>query len=472
MQDNNGGNESRDVAQGVDDEGVAGERGIPPVNGHSSEGGKRLTRGLVIAGVGLVALVALFVYLPFGKSNAQADAEKRTAAQRQLKGEARKSIPTERPTVAQLQEEEKARRRGRTEVASDDYTIIPPLPADALSDTGETSARDRRDLPSPVAAAGVARSDRSTDRAAQEAADLAERRQRAPLIAYGGNARRNDSAREQTGVAADGERAGGGAENNLDRATAAVIKAFEKGNAGSGSAGGTDGAVARSSGAGDGAKGELSQKLTPTTVALVSAASLPNRDLLITQGTFINCTLETALDSTIAGFTRCVTTQNIYSNNGRVVLLERGTKLIGQYQGGVKQGQSRIFVLWTRAETPRGVVIQLDSPGTDALGGSGLPGEVDNKFLARFGGALLLSILNDAFDLAKAEVADNANFPTANTQETGKDIANTALESTVNIPPVLFKNPGDEISVTIARDLDFSGVYSLRLANPVGANAR
>ena len=196
-------------------------------------------------------------------------------------------------------------------MASDDYTIIPPLPADALSDTGETSARDRRDLPSPVAAAGVARSDRSTDRAAQEAADLAERRQRAPLIAYGGNARRNDSAREQTGVAADGERAGGGAENNLDRATAAVIKAFEKGNAGSGSAGGTDGAVARSSGAGDGAKGDLSQKLTPTTVALVSAASLPNRDLLITQGTFINCTLETALDSTIAGFTRCVTTIDV-----------------------------------------------------------------------------------------------------------------------------------------------------------------
>jgi type IV secretory pathway VirB10-like protein len=468
MHDNDGADGARDNSAAVGDEEVPGERGIPPVNGHSSEGAKRLKRGLAIAGMGLIALVVLFIYLPFGKSNAEADAETKSAAQRQLKGEAKKSLPAERPTIAKLQEEEKERRRGLRETSSDDYTILPALGADELNDTAQSSA-DRQQLAAPVEGARQVRGDRGAERAAQEAADLAERRQRAPLIAYGG--RRVD--RRGAGRADEGEEESSSVatESSLDRATAAVIKSFERGS-GEGTGTGGDVTAARSVGASDGGKGELSQKLTPTTVTLVSAASLPNRDLLITQGTFINCTLETALDSTIAGFTRCVTTQNIYSNNGRVVLLERGTKLIGQYQGGVKQGQSRIFVLWTRAETPRGVVIQLDSPGTDALGGSGLPGEVDNKFLARFGGALLLSILNDAFDVLKAEVADNANFPTANTQETGKDIANTALENTVNIPPVLYKNPGDEISVTIARDLDFSGVYSLRLGTPVGAAAR
>jgi type IV secretory pathway VirB10-like protein len=468
MQDNDGGDGARDNPSTGEDQEVPGERGIPPVNGHSSEGAKRLKRGLAIAGMGLVALIVLFVYLPFGKSNAQADAERKSAAQRQLKGDAKKSLPAERPTVAKLQEDEKARRRAVRDSASEDYTILPALGVDELDDTVQSSTRSRAELAAPVEGARRVRGDRTAERAAQEEADLAERRQRAPLIAYGG--RRVDV--RNTGGAEEGvgEASSETSESRLDRATAAVIKSFERGSAGGGTGIGGDIAAARP--VGDGSKGELSQKITPTSVALVSAASLPNRDLLITQGTFINCTLETALDSTIAGFTRCVTTQNIYSNNGRVVLLERGTKLIGQYQGGVKQGQSRIFVLWTRAETPRGVVIQLDSPGTDALGGSGLPGEVDNKFLARFGGALLLSVLNDAFDVLKAEVADNANFPTANTQETGKDIANTALESTVNIPPILYKNPGDEISVTIARDLDFSGVYSLRLANPVGATAR
>jgi type IV secretory pathway VirB10-like protein len=470
MQDHDGAEDVRDDNRNGEEQEVAGERGIPPVNGHSSEGAQRLKRGLAIAGMGLVALVVLFIYLPFGKSNAQADAEKKSESQRQLKGEAKKSLPPERPTVAKLQADAKAKLRAVQASVYDDYTILPPLGAADVDDDAQSSANGRPELAAPVERSSRVGGDRAAERAAQEAADLAERRQRAPLIAYGG--RRVDPRR--TGRAEEGtaEASSDASESSLDRATKAVLKTLERGSAGTGGGNGGDVTTPRAAGAADGGKGELSQKITPTTVALVSAASLPNRDLLITQGTFINCTLETALDSTIAGFTRCVTTQNIYSNNGRVVLMERGTKLIGQYQGGVKQGQSRIFVLWTRAETPRGVVIQLDSPGTDALGGSGLPGEVDNKFLARFGGALLLSILNDGFDVLKAGVADNANFPAANTEKTGQDIANTALEATVNIPPILYKNPGNEINITIARDLDFSGVYSLRLASPVGAAAR
>jgi type IV secretion system protein VirB10 len=30
-----------------------------------------------------------------------------------------------------------------------------------------------------------------------------------------------------------------------------------------------------------------------------------------------------------------------------VVLLDKGTKVLGQYSGGITQGQARMFVLWT-----------------------------------------------------------------------------------------------------------------------------
>jgi type IV secretion system protein VirB10 len=63
---------------------------------------------------------------------------------------------------------------------------------------------------------------------------------------------------------------------------------------------------------------------------------------------------------------------DVFSENGRVVLLDKGTKVLGQYSGGITQGQARMFVLWTRALTPRGVAIDLGSPAADSLGRAGV----------------------------------------------------------------------------------------------------
>ena len=137
-------------------------------------------------------------------------------------------------------------------------------------------------------------------------------------------------------------------------------------------------------------RNELASKLKPTALEGVRAARLPNRHLIVTQGTAIPCVLETAMSSDVAGFVSCVVERDVMSDSGQVVLMEKGTQIVGEYRGNVRRGSKRMFVLWTRAKTPTGVIVALSSPATDALGRSGFDGEIDNHFFERFGGALLL----------------------------------------------------------------------------------
>ena len=141
-----------------------------------------------------------------------------------------------------------------------------------------------------------------------------------------------------------------------------------------------------------------------------------------------------------------------------MVLLERGSKLIGETRGQVQQGSSRLFVLWTEARTPTGVVVPLASPGTDALGRSGLDGEVDRHFWQRFGAAMLISIVDGAAQAAQRSGGSATVIDTTASQ----GVATEALRGTVGIAPTLTKPQGDRIQVLVARDLDFRQVYQLR----------
>ena len=208
---------------------------------------------------------------------------------------------------------------------------------------------------------------------------------------------------------------------------------------------------------------ELNASLQPSITRATQATRLPDPNYLITKGAFMDCVLETRIDSTVRGMTSCVLSRPMYSANRKLVLLEAGSKIVGQYAGGLKQGQARIFVLWTRIETPQGIVIQLDSPGTDALGAGGLNGYVDTHFWQRFGGAILLSLIDDALTIA-ANRSDDANttINLGNSQAAAQNMAAEALKGSINIPPTLRKNHGDQINVFVARDLDFRSVYDIR----------
>jgi type IV secretion system protein VirB10 len=210
----------------------------------------------------------------------------------------------------------------------------------------------------------------------------------------------------------------------------------------------------------------LATRLQPTPSPAASAQLLPTRRMLLPKGAFIDCTLETAIDSTYPGMVTCIGAGDVYGADGRVVLLERGTKYVGEQRGEPRQGQARVFVLWHEARTPTGVVVPLASPGTDALGRSGLAGFVDTHFWQRFGAALLVSVLDGVMEVAAANQRGGSDGGHGGGAvigaQGGRDVAAEVLRSTVSIPPTVIKHQGDRIQILVARDVDFRTVYGLR----------
>jgi type IV secretion system protein VirB10 len=143
------------------------------------------------------------------------------------------------------------------------------------------------------------------------------------------------------------------------------------------------------------------------------------------------------------------------------VLLERGTKLVGETRGQVRAGAARIFVLWTEARTPTGVVVPLASPGTDELGRAGLPGEVNRHFFERFGAAILVSVIDGAVQGAVQSQREEGDTLILN-PSISSQVMTEVLKSTISIPPTVVKPQGDRIQVLVARDLDFRSVYELK----------
>jgi type IV secretion system protein VirB10 len=211
--------------------------------------------------------------------------------------------------------------------------------------------------------------------------------------------------------------------------------------------------------AGPSEAGELTPLLRAPVAASVRAQNLPAQRLLLPKGAFIDCTLETAIDSSLPGMTTCILAADTFGVDGKVVLLERGTKLIGETRGQVQQGTARVFVLWTEARTPAGIVVPLDSPGADELGRSGLPGEVNRHFWERFGAAMLISVVDGAVQTAATR---NGGGTVIVDPSASQGVMTEVLKGTVNIPPTVTKQNGDRIEVLVARDVDFRSVYELR----------
>lgn len=356
-------------------------------------------------------------------------------------------IPALAPTADEMAEPIGVRRTGSGAPASGSPKVVPPEDAPVLLVSTRPGALATLTGAAPARGSGTAPASGDADTTAEQAAA-------ADPIAT--------TARNLQGY----QRQLQGLLDNLTK-TAALATGQATGQMPSGALLGGPPMTGTSPGAAPTAGGGLfGGQLQGSSTPKVAASMLGNRSLTLPKGTAFTCALKTKVISATSGLVGCQVQRNVFSDDGRVLLIERGSHLDGEYRvASVRPGTVRIPVLWTRIRTPLGVTVDIDSPGTGQLGESGVDGYVDNRWGERIGAAMLLSLIDDSVKLviqnqANERQADTIVLPstTANTSK----LAEKVLDSTINIPPLIYQNQGGIVGIYVARDVDFSLVYELK----------
>lgn len=208
-------------------------------------------------------------------------------------------------------------------------------------------------------------------------------------------------------------------------------------------------------------RGSLSN-MGGTSFSPAKAFLMPNRKYLVAHNTYTRCALYTEIVTDQPGLIDCRLTEPLYSSDGSTVIAEAGDKLTGEQSVEVGRGQVRVFTSWTELETQSGVRAKINSLGAGPMGASGTEAWINNHYLQRFGGAVMLSLIQDALQAASNATqkgGSDSGYTVNNSEQNVENMADKALENTINIPPTAHILAGTVLTVIVARDIDFSSVY-------------
>lgn len=194
-----------------------------------------------------------------------------------------------------------------------------------------------------------------------------------------------------------------------------------------------------------------------------------NPDLYVPALTSVPCSMDGRFISTVGGKFTCTIDRDIYSASNNVRLLRKGMAAQGEYRtGSFTHGQSAVFIIINKIFTRSKPFFEI--PLTDAqaggdLGENGVTGWIDNHYVERFSGAVMVGMIPDVMNAAagtSGKTDRNTDY-TENSREAFANMAKTTLDNSINIPPTLIKNQGEIINLVVGQDIDLSTIYDLKV---------
>ncbi|CAH2606365.1 TrbI/VirB10 family protein (plasmid) [Rhodovastum atsumiense] len=210
----------------------------------------------------------------------------------------------------------------------------------------------------------------------------------------------------------------------------------------------------------------LAARLRADDQPVAVATRLPDRNLVLTEGTPIPCLPDAPITSDIEGAFRCKVPAAVYATSGAVALLDPGTWIVGRVGAGLRRGQRRLFAVMTRIETPQGCVVRLRAPVADALGQAGLDGDIDTHFFERFSAYLGMAFLDTALQAAVLAASNaggrNNGFQFYQFQQAGREGGQALFADQAAIPSTLSRGQAMPIVVRLTQDIDMRACFRLR----------
>ena len=187
---------------------------------------------------------------------------------------------------------------------------------------------------------------------------------------------------------------------------------------------------------------------------------------VVRAGTLIPGLLLTGVNSDLPGEALGQVSRDVFdSRTQRILLLPKGSRLIGAYDGR-SAATGRLIVSWTRLLLPDGRSVTLPRlAGVDEQGQAGVHDQVDHHYVQIYGAALLTSALTAGVQLSQPQQTAVYAPPSSRQVAAGAlgqsvgDVAVTSAQRGLDRPPTVVVRPGQPFNAILAGDLAFDGPY-------------
>lgn len=190
-----------------------------------------------------------------------------------------------------------------------------------------------------------------------------------------------------------------------------------------------------------------------------------NAPYTIFEGTVIPAVLMTKVTSQLPGQVTGVVSQDVYDSvTGNHIIIPKGSTVYGTYNNSIVQGQSRLTVAFKRLILPNGRTVSLlGMPGADKVGQHGIEGDVDNRYLQRFGFSFFTAVLGAIVD--KNNTQNTTIINTDSSSGTGistaagtilTDISRQEQQRNNQIRPIVTIKQGQKFNINVNRDISIA----------------